>query len=715
MRGLIQSLMIGFAILIAIPDPARAQDKASLIADSVSISGDTRLIADGDVQVIYQGQTLRATRIIYDRTLDRLVIEGPLTLNNGEGSFILASQADLSADLTEGVLTSARLVLNNQLQLAAKQIFRVEGRYTELDSTVASSCQVCADNPTPLWEIRAKRVVHDQVEQQLYFENATLRLGGIPVFYLPRLRMPDPTLDRTSGFLTPTITANSNLGTGLVIPYFLTLGPSRDVTIAPAFTTDGSRTLGLRFRQALSYGGFEAEGALTKDNLRPGEFRGFLFGEGSFALPKDFTLWVQLQQVSDPAYLLDYGISDIDRLNSSVEASRTRRNEYLSASLVMFESLREGEINANLPSLQGELLLHRRFSGGPLGGQADLVFETHSHRRESSEPLDLDGDGQADGRDLSRISLQLNWQRGWVTSAGIVGLVMGEGNADAYDIRQDAIYAGQTTRLSGAAAVELRWPWVSSGQGGASQVIEPVVQVVMSGQTDANLPNEDSALVEFDEGNLFSLNRFSGADVREDGFRTNLGVSWTRYDPLGWTLGATLGRVIRAEDLDQFGPSSGLDGALSDWLIAVQLGLANDALFTNRLIMDDDFGFSKAEMRVDVTREKYGLSSSYIVAVADKRENRPFDTSELFFDGSYDLTENWVGKAAGRYDFVADRAGSAGIGLEFRNECLAVDLSLSRRFTSSTNVKPTTDFGLKFDLLGFGSGQAAGTARTCRR
>jgi LPS-assembly protein len=230
-----------------------------------------------------------------------------------------------------------------------------------------------------------------------------------------------------------------------------------------------------------------------------------------------------------------------------------------------------------------------------------------------------------------------------------------------------------------------------------------------------NLPNEDSALVEFDEGNLFSLNRFAGADARERGARLNLGLGWTRYDPEGWSLGTTVGRVIRVDDLGQFGPSSGLDGAASDWLVAVQLGLPEGFLVTNRLILDDSFGLTKAEMRLDVDRERYGLSSSYVLVRADAQENRPIDTSELVFDGRYTIAGNWTGKASGRYDFVANRTASAGLGVEFRNECLALDLSLSRRFTSSTSVQPTTDFGLQVDLLGFGGGSEAGPARVCRR
>jgi LPS-assembly protein len=118
---------------------------------------------------------------------------------------------------------------------------------------------------------------------------------------------------------------------------------------------------------------------------------------------------------------------------------------------------------------------------------------------------------------------------------------------------------------------------------------------------------------------------------------------------------------------------------------------------------------------VTLNQPKMSLASSVIWAVADPLENRPDPTQELTFDARRKLNPNWTAKLQGRYDFVADRGTVAGLGLEFLNECVRFDVSLSRRFTSSTSVTPTTDFGLSVDLVGFGSGVTAGPARSCRK
>lgn len=697
--------------------PARAQEQATLISDSIEITGDTRLIAAGNVEVFYKGRRLKASRIVFDQATDRLVIEGPIVLTEASGNtIILASQAELQADLAEGILTSARLVLNRQLQLAANTITRVSGRYTELETVAASSCKVCATDPTPLWEIRARKVRHDEVERQIYFDNAQFRLAGIPVFYIPRLRMPDPTLDRATGFLKPSLRTTSDLGTGLKLPYFIALTPSSDLTLTPYITTRDSQTLELRYRQAFTTGRIELNGAITRDQLIPGDPRGYLFVDGEFRLPLNFGLTIKGQTVTDPAYLLDYGISDADRLDSRIEASRTRRNEHISARIISFQTLRDDEDNTTIPSLVADLTFHRRFSLGALGGEGGLRLQTHNHWRSSTNPLDgPDSDDIADGRDLGRISARVDWRRSFLLPLGIEGTVLGEATADAYSVAQDQDFGGKTTRTHGSAGVELRWPWVKAGANGATHVIEPVAQFIWASSNADSLPNEDSVLVEFDGGSLFSLDRFPGSDAVERGPRANLGVTWTRHDPAGWSMGVTLGRVFREADLDQFGPGSGLGGRTSDWLAAVNFDLADGIALTARTVLDDDLSLTKGEARIAYSGTRTALASSLIWAVADETENRPDPTQEITFDARRKLNPNWTAKLSGRYDFVADRGTVAGMGLEFLNECVRFDVSLSRRFTSSTSVTPTTDFALSFDLVGFGSGVTGGPARACRQ
>ena len=693
---------------------ALAQDRATLVADSVTVTSAETLIASGQVEVYFRGQRLTASQIEYDQSANRLLISGPIRIEDGNGNVFLAEQADLSADLTEGLLTSARLVLNQRLQLAAAQLQRSDGgNLTAMRRVAASSCTICAGDSTPLWEIRARDVIHDAAARQIYFTNASLRFYGVPVLFLPTLRIPDPTMKRATGFLMPKLRSTTALGTGVKLPYFITLGDKRDLTVTPYLSFQGNRTVELRYRQAFTNGDIEVEGAATRDGLDLDNIRGYLQATGTFDLGNDFRLGFKGVTVTDPAYLLDYGVTDVDRLNSQIALTRTQRDLNFSARLIGFQSIREGDTNSTLPTTVTDLSYERRFEPRFFGGAAGMQLDSHSDYRSSESRLDNNGDGVADGRDLERVSLAFDWRRNWTTPNGLTIAAMTTMTADAYSIVQDADFSGSPQRLSGAVGIELRWPQVRSDPGGVTQFLEPIVQFVTSTPPSTTLPNGDSTLVEFDEGNLFSLDRYPGADAVEAGSRLNLGVAYRRDDPAGWSLGATAGRVVRLEDNGQFSTASGLAGQTSDWLLAWSAEHDDGLSVTNRFVFDDDFSLTKGELRFDFANPSLTLSGGYEYLLADASEDRVETASEIVLSARRKLSPNWTADLVTRYDLRSARFARAGLDLDYRNECIALTLSLSRRYTSSTNVEPSTDFGLSVELLGFGGGTDAGPSRVC--
>ena len=113
MRRLLSTLALAALLPLANPLPSLAQavppGMASLVADRVQILGDGLIVAQGNVAVLYGDARLTASRITYDRAADSLQIEGPLTLAQGDSILLLADAAQLSTDLREGLMTSARV------------------------------------------------------------------------------------------------------------------------------------------------------------------------------------------------------------------------------------------------------------------------------------------------------------------------------------------------------------------------------------------------------------------------------------------------------------------------------------------------------------------------------------------------------------------------------------------------------------------------------
>ncbi|SEO68338.1 LPS-assembly protein [Salinihabitans flavidus] len=695
------SLCLG---LLAAPLPAGAQDMAGnvmLVADEVFLTGQNQLIARGNVEAMRGDTRLRASRITYDRARDRITLDGPVRITEGEDLILLADQAELDSDFRNGLLRSARMVMNQQLQLAAVQIDRVEGRYNVLSKTAVTSCRVCETGQPPLWQIRARRVVHDSEAKQLYLDGAQLRVLDVPVFYLPRLRLPDPTQRRATGFLIPSIRTGSQLGTGIKIPYFIALREDRDLTLTPYLSPE-TRTMEFRYRQAFRRGRIAFEGALSDDSLSPPSPRGYLFGTGRFDLGRDYVLTFDAKMTSDDAYLLDYGYSGLDRLDSEIAIARSRRDENTRLALLHYQSLRANESNATLPTIVGAAETERRYFPSALGGEVRLGLGLHGHYRYSDLDTDsADADSVVDGRDVGRVNAEISWRRNWTLAYGLRAGVTGALALDAVRTRQDATRGDFDAQATPSMAAHLRWPLIRAGGNGVTQILEPVAQLAWTGGSRMDIANDESTRVELDEGNLLSLSRFPSVDRRERGLVGTWGVNWSRLDPDGWTAHLSLGQVIRETADTEFSRSSGLSGARSDLLVAGQIKTQNGLSLTARGLFDGFDDMNKAEARAGWRNSNLTLDAAYVWLGADPAEDRARTLSEWTLDSRYRFSRHWSGLFNWRYDIASDSTAEAGIGVEYRNECVQIDLSVSRRFTSSTTLEPSTDIGLTIALLGF--------------
>ncbi len=697
--------LIRWVVLFAVWMSAAQAQVASLLADQVTV-GDGSIRATGNVEVIYETTRLTASTIIYDQREGVLIIEGPIVLTERDGqSILMADQAQLDSDLQNGILRSARLVLERELQLAASEIARVDGRYTQLSRTVASSCRVCASNPVPLWQIRASSVIHDQQMQRLFFENAVLDFMGLPIFYIPRLSVPDPSQTRATGFLVPSQRSSTLLGNAVEIPYFVTLGPSRDLTFTPLLSSQ-TRTLNLRYRQAFAAGRAEVNGALTSDELLPGSARGYVFAEGQFRLANDATLKFDLKYASDPTYLAAYGISQSRLQESSVSVDRTDEVSDTLGRIEWLQILSGPELaySTEIPRFTGRAE-HRRYVDIPgLAGTVIWSLSADAAFRES-------GTDQI-GRDSLRLGTALTWNASRTLPNGMIASMGADASLDAHFLAGDSSYQAANARAFTGVDAALRWPMIRADDHDGIQTIEPVVHLAWSQSVGDTIPNEDSRTTILDEANLFDITRFAGEDRAETGARLATGLTWTRRTAAG-NAARLAGGVVFSDRVDpDHTVSSGLLGSTSDLLLAGQLDLDDRLELDGQVLWDWNGTLTLADLRMNWDNDRTFLSARHSWAVADPALNRPEPVAEFILDGRYRINGNWALTGAWQYDYNLEEPVSNRLGLEFRNECIKVDLSASRRFQSSANIVADTDFGLKVELIGFGSGDA-GPARTC--
>ena len=257
------ALAFTIGAMLVMPPPAPAQTPAitpqRMVVEAQELIQDNNrntVTARGNVQIYYKGRTLEADRVIYDRTTSRVFAEGRAKLTEENGAVSYAERFDLTDDLRQGFIDSLRSESVDKTYISSPRA-EYAGDTRVYDRTTYTACEPCEDaDRAPIWRIRARKVIHRTDEQNLYFEDASLELFGLPIAYLPFLSVPDPTVKRRSGILTPHVTYKSQLGQGFGIPIFWAVAPNIDLTFTPTFFTRQGLLAEIDYKHRLENGVF---------------------------------------------------------------------------------------------------------------------------------------------------------------------------------------------------------------------------------------------------------------------------------------------------------------------------------------------------------------------------------------------------------------------------------------------------------------------------
>ena len=284
---------------------SKGDAKMLVRADEMSYdNANASIAAIGNVQIYYAGATLEADKVIYDQKTKRLHAEGNARLTEADGKVTYGEIIDMTDDFRDGFVDSLRVDTPDQTRMAATRADRSSGNFTVLENGVYTACEACREDPRkpPLWQIKAKRIIHNQTEKMMYFEDANLEFFGKPIAWFPYMSAPDPTVKRKTGVLIPIASYSSVYGAGVEVPYYVALAPDRDMTISPRITSKQGVLVQGEYRQRFENGNvtFRAAGIdqldrgyFTRDDgtTTPGnkDWRGSFETSGKFALSRSMS------------------------------------------------------------------------------------------------------------------------------------------------------------------------------------------------------------------------------------------------------------------------------------------------------------------------------------------------------------------------------------------------------------------------------------------
>ncbi|MFL6797878.1 MAG: LPS-assembly protein LptD [Xanthobacteraceae bacterium] len=654
----------GFSPLLAQPSmlnfpvrpkpPARAQrvgaDSQMLVrAEEINYDySNERVSAVGNVQIYYSDSTLEADRVIYDQKTKRLHAEGNVRLSQPDGTITHANIMDLSDDYRDGFVDSLRIDGPEETRFAATRAERSAGNFTVLQNGVYTACEACKDDPTkpPKWQVKAARIVHDEGEKMIYFEDAKLEVFGVPFIYMPYFSAPDPTVKRKSGFLVPTYSSSNIYGIGVSVPYYWALAPDYDLTVTPMITSKQGPLVQGEWRQRLLNGAYTIRATglfqldknvfLTNGIPTPGyrDFRGSIESSGQFNLSDKWVWGWDGTLLTDKTYLQDYGLlrgyqtSNLLKLTpdhalSQIYLSGRGERSYFDVRALYFLAFSVADDQKQIPVVHPVLDHDYTFKDPIFGGELALRSNLTSLSRDTAnfDPIStaavtggLCNSSNADPAvknssncllrgvpgQYSRFTSEATWKRTFIDPWGqmFTPFVSMRGDAAAINVRDELgvsnyIQVGETNmgRVMPTAGMEYRYPLINV-QSWGTQTLEPIAQVIVRPNESGVgiFPNEDAQSLIFDDSNLLKIDKFSGWDRVEGGTRANVAVQYTMQFNRGGNVNFLFGQSYQLFGQNSFalggtsntGLDSGLDTARSDYVARASYQPNSTFTFTSR-------------------------------------------------------------------------------------------------------------------------------------
>jgi LPS-assembly protein len=732
--------------------PPRVANDGRMLVQAVEVDYDynnSRVSAVGSVQMFYNGTSVEADKVIYDQKTKRLHAEGNIRMTDADGKITYANIMDLSDDYRDGFVDSLRVDTADATRMAATRADRSSGNYTVFENGVYTACAPCKDDPKkpPLWQVKGARIIHDQTDRMLYFENAQLEFFGVPMAYLPYFSTPDPTVKRKTGFLMPGITSNSTYGFGVETPFYWAIAPDYDATFNPRFTTRQGVLFQAEFRQRLLNGSYQIR-AYGIDQLDPGafagqpgdrQFRGGIDTKGQFALNDKWVWGWEGVLLSDYFFFSDYRLAQYkDPLGSfltlpteaisQLYLTGVGNRSFFDVRTIYYLSYsgNQAQVPVIHPVLDYSNVINRNILGGEISYKTN--FTSLSRETAAFDPITtlantagLCTTASADPLarlpsqcllrgmpgTYTRLTAEAQWRRSFTDSAGEIWTPFASIRADAIDASisnqpgvSNFLPVGDTQalRVMPTVGLEYRYPFINVQPWG-STTIEPIAQIIIRPNEPyaGKIPNEDAQSLVFDASNLFSVDKFSGYDRVEGGGRANVGVQATTQFDRGGSVNVLFGQSYQLFGLNSFavadatntGLDSGLQNTRSDYVARVNYSPNRTYTFSVRSRMDEaTLNINRFEAEGRAAFDRWSVSMMYGNYAAQPELGYLTRREGLLGSASLKVAANWVVTGAARWDLEANKVNQYVVGAGYVDDCFVLAANYITSFNYSAGTTP---------------------------
>ena len=574
------------------------------------------------------------------------------------------------------------------------KIKKQNSKYTK---SVFTLCDYREGNKCPPWSLQASNMEHDKKSKTIYYDNAVIKFYDLPIFYTPKLSHPDPTVDRRSGFLPPSFSNSKNLGSGIKVPYYWTVGKDKDFTLTTKlFSTENPLYLG-EYRHALNNSNLILDFGYTKGYNKTSSTK--IAGEKSHFFSKftknfisknnsENNLEVSLQEVSNDKYLKLYKIEtnlveyEKDILENSLNFTHENEDLFFGLNASIYENLKEN-YNDKYEYILPDVVLSKNLFSSLEYGSADFQSNFKIHNYDTNK--------------ISKFFVNdIDWKsKNLIYDSGIKsGLVAKLKNINYESNNISDFKSDPTSELFGAIGYTAELDLFKKTVNNYSHFLKPKALLRYA---PGHMRKEENGL-RLNHFNVFDIDRLNTTTNFESGMSSTLGFDY-KIKKLDQEFNFSGGQIINQKENKNMPSTSSLDEKLSDFIGAANINYNKNLKFSYNFSLDQNYkDLNYNEIGGNLNFNPINFDFNYL-------QEKKHIGNQKYIKAGINLinSTNGVFSAQTKRNLVTNSSEYYDLSYEYINDCLKAGLIYRREFYHDSELESQNSLMFKITLVPFGN------------
>ncbi len=572
---------------------------------------------------------------------------------------------------------------------------KLSNKLSSFDKSVFTICDYREGNKCPPWSIQSTKMLHDNKKKTIYYNNALLKIYNIPIFYIPKLSHPDPTVDRRSGFLPPSLYSSKNLGSGISLPYFFNLAPDKNFTLRSRLYVDEHPLFLGEYHQAFKNSNLITDFGYTKgyknvSNSKKAGEKSHFFSSFSKNFENDDgsdgSFSVIVQNTSNDKYLKLYRINSnivensAGTLENSLSYNYQKDDFFLGFDVSAYETLKS-DYNDKYEYILPRLTLDKNLFSNNEFGTLDLQSNVKFHNYDTNKLSQfLVNDLDWDFKEINFIS-------------GIKSKIFANFRNINYETKNISNYKDDTTHELYGAFGYLTELNLQKNQDNKVQTLKPKLFFRFAPGSMRKETNKQR----LDAGRAFKINRLSGIDNFETGLSSTFGFDYnlTSDDK---EFDFSVAQILNEKENKKMHSKTSLDEKLSDVVGFAKLSINNKTTLNYNFALDQNYKeFNYNEIGSSFDLSPFKVNFNYLKE-AKHIGNQEYFKTRIELDNS----KNTILSIENKRNLVTDSSEFYNLSYEYVNDCLRAGLVYRREFYTDSELEPENSLMFKITIVPFG-------------